>query len=209
MLKQYQRFLQTKSLFLKGVLLAACLWVVLPCALSQVPSFDDDNGTTFRLNASKSKNLPPAMYGTWSIHATVLESNAPYGTYQPSSSELWMLDKEDGVITLRNIITNAVASISVDRVVGNTATFHHVANVPDRGMRIVEMPTLTVSGDHLSGMNEQTVVFYRGGQFAAAYNLKIQIEGTRLAGAKVTFSDTQTQNPVPRFEVAPLQFKDR
>jgi len=206
MLKQHKPSLFRNSLLGKSILLGACLCLFIPSALSQLPSFDDDNGPTFHLNASKDKNLPPAMYGTWSIHATVLESNAPYGSYQPASTELWMLDKEDGVITLRNIVTNAVASINVDRVVGNTATFHHVANVPSRGMRIVEMPTLTVTGDHLSGMNEQTVVFYRGNQFAGAYNLKIQLEGTRLSGAKVTFGDSNQQ---PSFEVAPLQFKDR
>lgn len=191
----------------RKVLTVLLLLVMLPVWSQQNEYATPEDLPTFQLHASQSQYLPPAMYGTWSIHATVLKSNAPPWLHAPAATELWTLAKEGDEITLKNIVTNASASIQVDKVEGDTATFHHVANAPTRRIQVVETPTVTVDGDHLSGINRQSVILFdRKGNISATYDLEIRIEGTRLAGAKVTFGNSE--EPPLEFEVAPIQFQD-
>lgn len=164
--------------------------------------YANDDPPVIKLEVNESKYLPPEMYGTWSIKATIVNSDAPPDMYSPSGTELWTLGEDHGSVFIKNIITNAQASITVDQVQGNTATFHHLAQIPDRQMKIMEIPTVTVEGDKLSGINRQRVVFFRGKKKIADYNLEIKVEGTRLAGGQVTFGAPQT---TPDFEIAPIE----
>jgi hypothetical protein len=197
-------------LFLSGMVVVPSLAAAPP---QEVQLMEDPGAMTFKLNASESKFLPPAMYGTWSIEATVISSTAPNGLYMPRTHEIWALDRDDAVITLKNMSNNASATIEVDQVSGNTATFHHEASgqsgyyMMQQKIKIRETPTLTVDGDRMSGTNNQLVKLYNHrGQLTATYTAVIQVEGTRLAGAKVTFGNVY--EPKPEFEVAPLQFRD-
>lgn len=166
--------------------------------------FAQEEAPVLKARISQSQNLPPAMYGTWSITATVVSTTAPPWLFTPSTSEVWTLVKDHGVVVLKNVSTQASASVHVDQVVGNTATFHHEANIPRRRMKIVETPTVTVSSNSLKGINRQKLIFYRNNQPAETYMLEIAIEGTRLAGAPIVFGEEQNE---PKFIIEPLRFQ--
>jgi len=184
----------TKKLFILGIFATAFLSLSLAHAANDPP--------VIKVEVNESKYLPPEMYGTWSIKATILSTDAPADMYSPEGTELWTLGEDHGVVFIKNIITNAQASITVDQVEGNTATFHHLAQIPSREMKIMEIPTVTVEGDKLSGINQQRVVFFRRGKKIADYSLKIKVEGTRLAGGQVTFGAPQAE---PDIEIAPIE----
>lgn len=166
-----------------------------------------EEGKVLKATISQSQNLPPAMYGTWSIQARVTATTAPPWLFTPSTSEVWTLVKDNGVVVLKNVSTQASASIHVDKVQGNTATFHHEARIPSRRMKIIETPTVTVSSNSLTGVNRQTLLFYRDDKLAETYTLDIQIQGTRLSGAAVQFGDPDDR-PAPKFEIEPLRFQN-
>lgn len=192
-----------KKIFL---ILIVCFFAQLCLQVQAYNNFNEDV-PTFKLNVSQEQFLPPAMYGTWSIVATVLKSDAPPGAYAPYSNELWTLTRENNEIMLKNIVSNAAAKINVDKVEGNTATFHHIANAKHMRMKIIETPTVTVNLDSLKGMSRQEVIFYdKKGKPRFTYHLEMKIEGSRLADSRVTFKNP-FENP-PRFEIAPLQFQD-
>lgn len=194
--------------WITGLLLAWCLTgsgIAMAQDESSLPA--EDNAPTFKLNVIQSHYLPPAMYGTWSITTTVLRSTAPPGSYMPLGSEIWSLGQEQGDVILKNLATHAVTSVHVDQISGNTATFHHTADSPSQNLKILETPTITVTGNTLTGINRQEVTFYRNKKPVATYVLEIQVEGSRLAGAQVLFENPAGEHS-PQFEVAPLHFKD-
>jgi hypothetical protein len=161
---------------------------------------------TFQLNATETRYLPPAMYGTWSITATVLHTTAPRWLYAPASSELWTLGREGGFVTLKNLVTKAIATVQVDHAEGDTAIFHHIAHVPSRKLRVIETPTITVKGDRLTGINRQVVIFERKNKPPVSYIMEISLTGSRLSGAPVTFGNLGM--PPPSFEIEPLRVQD-
>lgn len=186
------------AFLLPGILAAFVLGATARAATPHKPF-------TLQAELNETHYLPPAMYGRWSIVATVLRSNAPVQFYEPKANELWTLSESDGTVTLQNIVTQAAATIQVDNVSGNTATFRHTAEIPSRRWKIIEIPTVTVDGDKLSGINRQQVMIYdHNRHLSATYEVDIRVEGTRLAGARTIFG-----NPAPKdFDVEPLQFKN-
>jgi len=183
------------------------IFAILALFCTQSPVGAQEAGRVLKATISQSQNLPPAMYGTWSIQATVTATTAPPWLFTPSTSEVWTLVKDNGVVVLKNVSTQASASIHVDKVQGNTATFHHEARIPSRRMRIIETPTVTVSSNSLTGVNRQTLFFYRDDKLAETYTLDIQIQGTRLSGAAVQFGDADDR-PAPKFQVEPMRFQN-
>lgn len=188
------------------LLMAGILCSLAPWGFSQEATSDPD-GPTFSLNASETRFLPPAMYGTWNIETKVLKSNAPPWLFTHTGNELWTLSRDSGTVTLTNIVTHAAATITVDEVNGDTATFHHVATDTAQRMKIKETPTITVEGDKIYGINRQELTLLRRGKPHSVFHLEIQLEGRRLAGAQVLFRDPEIYEP--KLEVAPLQFEDR
>ena len=144
--------------------------------------------------------LPPEMYGTWSIRAVVVQSDAPINEFQPVSQEIWTLERSGNDVTIENVVTNAKASVHVDKVQDNIATFHHDSAASDGSMSISETPTVAVRKDSLIGSNDQVYVFYQGGREVRRYHLKVNVTGTRLA------KQTQQIAPEvkPNFEILPL-----
>ncbi len=167
----------------------------------------DDNGTTFKLNVVKDQYLPPEMYGTWNIKATVIKSNAPPGWFLPYTVEMWTLNRENNRVTLQNIVNGASAQVTVDQVQGKTATFHRVARFPHE--RVTETPTITVDGNRISGFNRwEVVVLDRKDKPKSVFNVEIQLEGTRLANAKKTFGNPDPDDKPFEFEIAPFEHEN-
>lgn len=201
-----QAFSPLKYLFI-GLAMTAMLALSVRIK-AQEPVWEEMNTPTFKLNASKIEHLPPAMYGTWGINARLIRTTAPPGMIAPETYEMWTLDKTADAVTLKNIVSNATTSIHIDKVEGNTATFHHTATSASKKFKLVEVPTVTVEGDRLSGVNRQKVFFYDPqGRVKRSYEADIAVEGTRLSGPKFTFRDP-VEHP-PDFEVAPIQFENQ
>lgn len=181
-------------------------------AYSAEPASDPDSdvieftgGNTFKLGVQKIKQLPPAMYGVWSIRITILETDLPPGLFELEGNDIWSLQRSETDVTLKNEVNQVATSINIDSVEGNRATFHHRFRISER-TRVTEAPTIAVDGDKLDGINNQTVEIYRKGKLAEVYHRTIRLEGTRLSGARFSFKDPE--NEPKSFEVAPLQFKN-
>ena len=173
--------------------------------LSVAPSYADDD--TFHLNATKTQFLPDIMYGHWSIKATVIESDTPPGMYQPMSYEVWSLERDSTRVTIANVANAAKTEISVDQVHGQTATFHHESMGNHDRLRVIEVPTITVNGDHLTGVNRQQLVYLDNrGNTEQVFNITLQLEGSRLSQGHGQFSyGTPKTNEQPTFTVEPLK----
>jgi hypothetical protein len=147
------------------------------------------------------KELPPLMYGVWSIQGRIIKTDHP--AFAPISTEIWELARGFNTVTIENVVNQARASITVDAVQGNTASFHRVYKSQDGRFRIIERPTITVEGNFLTGKNLQTYTYYfRDGSVRAEYFVEAQLSGTRLAQESYQFK--ALEGP-PQFEIEPLK----
>lgn len=118
--------------------------------------------------------------------------------------ELWALERVGDKVYLKNMTNSAEAVITVDQVKDKTATFHHQSKQGYNRL-LKEVPTLTVSKNTLSGVNQQTfVVTNRKGAVVQTYKQNLVLEGTRIGGPVLNFGPTEP----PKFEVEPLQHQD-
>lgn len=168
-------------------------------------SGNGDDAPTFQAGVRQDRILPPAFYGRWNIVATTLETTAPEGLFLAKSSEIWELSQSQHVVTVENVINRANASVSIDEVKGSTATFHHTAG--NETTRILEIPTVTVSGDRLFGVNMQTLQYLRNNKVVKEFKFRKQVEGYRLASEGFRFKPAlgSGDGGKPDFEVAPLE----
>ncbi|MBK8190176.1 MAG: hypothetical protein IPK79_06960 [Vampirovibrionales bacterium] len=157
----------------------------------------------FKLEARQSNFLPPAMYGQWSVTATLISADFDAGL-SPVAHDIWLLERDGDSVTLTNPATGATASVSVDLVQGDTATFHHTVALSGGRRYLLERPTVTVSGDRLYGetVHEYTIFQRFGGGAPRMYHARFRIEAERLAPARAQWP----QNPVaPTFEIEDIQ----
>ena len=169
------------------------------------PQNKDDEVT---LKAGIIKTLPEELYGTWNIIATVIRYDGPnYAPIQRVNSELWALGETHSEISIENVVNGAYASISVDEVKGRTATFRHKTGAVENGLVVEEIPTVTVSGNHLSGINRQIRTYYRWGQAIRTIHIDFEITGERLKGTgyQVKAPIRRNSQGKPLFEVQPMQ----
>jgi hypothetical protein len=148
-----------------------------------------------------SQYLPPEMYGQWTLTATLMESNTP-NFFNPVIHEIWMLEQTGETVTISNPSTGASASITVDKVQGNTATFHRAQMSPRRNERVIEIPTVTVEGDHLRGTTINQVEIYKNGKLAQSFYAKYALTAERINNSRVRFG--QTAAP-PVFEIEKIR----
>ena len=149
---------------------------------------------------TESRYLPPAMYGQWSVTATLLETNTP-AYFSPVVHDIWILEETGSQVTITNPSNGASATISVDKVEGNTATFHRTVTA-GKNRRISEQPTVTVEGDRMYGQTIDQVVYLKEGQVQKALIGKYRLEAERISGARARFGqDVGT----PEFEIEEIQ----
>ncbi len=127
------------------------------------------------------KELPEEFYGVWSVTSTLIDTNKP-GLFNVTGSDVWRLEKTNGVITLSNPTTGARASIRVDEVRGQTAKF--TRDSVDGPLREYESPTITVNGDTFVGEDYLVFEVYRANILVQNYYVKYRIEGRRLSKPK-------------------------
>ncbi|MDD3013923.1 MAG: hypothetical protein PHC34_09505 [Candidatus Gastranaerophilales bacterium] len=133
-------------------------------------------------NISKSKELPQELYGTWSVTSVVLETNDP-ATYYGRGSDIWTLQKGRDVITLSNPSTGASASITVDEVIGFSATFTRIENTDKTKEH--EQVSITVDGDNFYGSDSIEIEHYKKGKYLYTSIVKYDVMGKKISGPAI------------------------
>lgn len=198
----------------------ACVWVLPSLSWAQALEIDPTIGNTqqaqpvegqqtaqpvdkrqpIKLSVTESFVLPPDMYGQWSVVATLVKTNLP-GQQKRRVYDIWQLSEAGNQVSLSNPNTGAFATITVDDVEGNTASFHHRVVMKPGRQFLVERPTVTVVGDRMRGTTTHTYVHTsRNGQVERVYHALFKIEAARLAQNRVEFA-----NPNPALD---LQIED-
>lgn len=154
----------------------------------------------FKASAQKSTYLPPEMYGDWSVTATLLDANA-LGMFSPVVHEIWRLEEGSGAVTLSNPNTGASATVSVDKVEGNKASFHRVQYGEDMRQRVAESPTLVVMKNRLDGITVNQMDFLKNGKVVRSYVGRYQIQAERIAMPRVKFGRSNAFTAPPEFEI--------
>jgi hypothetical protein len=140
-------------------------------------------GKPLTVTVSKTLYLPPAMYGQWSVTGIVKETNIT--GLVPVANDLWVLQRQGDEVTITNPVNGASASIQVDAVEGNTATFHRSGQ--SNRINRSETVTLTVNGDTLFGRNMRREEIIRKGQVVKVNYALFELQGTRIGGARTVF----------------------
>ncbi|MFN8615403.1 MAG: hypothetical protein U0003_05810 [Vampirovibrionales bacterium] len=147
----------------------------------------------FQLRVTESYQLPAEMYGQWSVTATLLNTNMP-GQHAQVVNDIWNLVQQGDVVTLSNPNTGATATITVDAVKGNTATFTHKAVIKSGREYLVERPTVTVRGNSMRGTTTHQYISMRQGRVMGVYTAVFAIDAVKLGDES------------PRFGTAPADF---
>lgn len=153
---------------------------------------DDDAGParTIKAGVSKSLYLPEEMYGYWSVTGTLLESNSPT-SFNRIMHNIWVLEQVGDSVVITNPISGASASVNVEKVEGQTATFHHTVMLKS-GRVFFEMPTVTVNGDQMFGVIVNEFRYLKNGKVSQSYYAKYRLEARRIGGEKIRFQQQQT-----------------
>lgn len=125
------------------------------------------------------QDLPEDFYGTWSVISTLIDTNNP-GLFRHRSADIWTFERKGEVITLSNPVSGATASITVNEVEGNTATFTRTKDEPE--LKETETPKITVQGDYFSGTDTIIMKHFWHGQRIKTDIVKYKIEGFKLSG---------------------------
>lgn len=152
---------------------------------------DIPQGTTaaapLSVTITKSLYLPPQMYGHWSVTGTLTETNADW-FFNPVVHDIWILDRENDQVTISNPVTGATASVNVDKVDGNTATFHRMV-VSKTNKVFFEMPTITVDGDRMTGTTINKYQHLNDGRIDKSYYARYRLEAHRISPSRLKFRD--------------------
>ncbi|MBX2861136.1 MAG: hypothetical protein KTR14_07870 [Vampirovibrio sp.] len=147
---------------------------------------EDTEAPAFKLGIATTQYLPQEMYGQWSMTATLEETTAPR-MFSPIIHDIWVLARDGDAVTVTNPKTGASATVHVDEVHNNTATFHR-RFVPPKGRRVFqEQPTVTVDTDHLYGRTLLKFSRIRRNGTKKTYFARYHLEGERIGGERVTF----------------------
>jgi hypothetical protein len=179
-------------------------WVTLAFGLFYMAKSYAAEGKVFQLGVSTTQHLPPPMYGTWQVTATLVQTNNPQ-MFPPQSQDIWTLAQDGQMVTLSNPSTGASATVNVENVTGPTATFRHVVQA-GRHRQFQEMPTITVNGDTLTGVTRnQIVVSNKAPQPPTLYQAQYALSAHRIGGARVEFTPMLERTPPREFVIEPLQ----
>lgn len=186
-------------------------------AQAQVAEVANASGMPTVLSAGVQSTLvlPQGMYGQWQVQATLLEATTTQG-FPSVINDIWVLEKLGATVRLRNPVTRAEATIFVEEVEGNSASFYHISKA--RGIEVKEQPRITLVDDTLLGytvihrklLNRQGGVRQNAG---ARYKLRaerigqppVQVTdaGNKNVGLEQGLTGYETYGP--QIDIAPIQ----
>lgn len=151
-------------------------------------------GKPLTATVSKTLYLPPAMYGEWSVTGTLMETNAQ-DFFSPVVNDIWILDRVDDQVMISNPANGATAAINVDKVDGNSATFHR-AGPAGRNRFFQEIPTIVVNGDTLTGRSVNKLAVVKNGEMTREYYAIYNLQAERIGAARARFKpEAEWQGP--------------
>jgi hypothetical protein len=193
------RLIRLLQVILTLVLLVVTMGYGLPTMTKVAPApLPTQQRKPFVLGISTTQTLPNAMYGQWSMTATLLDASAP-DYFVPLIHDIWHLDQQGQHVVISNPVTGASAAITVDQVEGATASFHHVVSDNPK-QQFSEHPTVKVTANSLSGTTHTQVLWLNKGQVTKRLSATYHLEGQRIGGPSVRFGQERSQES-PLFEI--------
>ncbi len=128
--------------------------------------------------------IPKAFFGSWRVTAKLADTNS-YGTFKPTSTDLWNLSRVGDRITLSNPFSGANAEISVKSVEGNLVVFSKKA--PYDNKMLTDTVTLRLSDNKFSGINNLTLESFSlvDNHLMKTEHAKYMISGEKISGESV------------------------
>jgi len=149
---------------------------------SGLPKIYAKKGGVLKGGVVISKELPKDLYGTWSVFSTVIDSSMP-DIIKRKGNDIWTLAKNNGIVTLSNPVTGATASINVNEVKGNKATF--TREEISKKYKRTETVTLTVDGTNFFGENYLKTDYYSKNKYLYSDFIEYEVKAVKLSGPPI------------------------
>ncbi len=129
-------------------------------------------------------DIPKAFFGSWRINAKLVDTNS-YGTFKPTSIDMWNLSRVGDRIMLSNPFSGANAEISVKAVEGNIIVFSKKA--PYDNKILTDTVTLRLSDNTFSGINDLTLESFSlvDNHLMKTEHAKYKINGEKISGESI------------------------
>ena len=129
-------------------------------------------------------DIPKAFFGSWRINAKLVDTNS-YGTFKPTSVDMWNLSRVGDRIMLSNPFSGANAEISVKAVEGNIVVFSKKA--PYDNKVLTDTVTIRLSDNTFSGINDLTLESFSlvDNHLMKTEHAKYKISGEKISGESI------------------------
>lgn len=149
------------------------------------------------VTVTKTRYLPLAMYGQWSLVGTLISSND--GESPPTTTDIWILDRHGDDVVITNPANGAMAIVNVTDVHDNSATIYRQLSAP-RGFESDETIEMRVNGDLLTGKEVRKIRKIRNGVAVKEYFSLYQFQAQRISGARTIFKPQAMDGPDIKIE---------
>lgn len=124
------------------------------------------------------ENVINEFMGVWEV--TSMQTYSSDEEYKTSINiDFWTLEKNDNTITLKNPLSNAIASITIDEVVDKTLKFKKISN--ENLEKVTEMPTITLNGNTFVGHDTIIIEKYdKDGNVSNKSKVEFKLYGVKI-----------------------------
>mgnify|MGYP007116219856 FL=1 len=124
------------------------------------------------------ENVINEFMGAWEV--TSMQTYTSNEEYKTSINiDYWTLEKNDNNIMLKNPISNAIASITIDEVVDKTLKFKKISN--ENLEKVTEMPTITINGNTFVGQDTILIEKYdKNGNLSDKSRVEFKLYGVKI-----------------------------
>lgn len=124
------------------------------------------------------ENVINEFMGAWEV--TSMQTYSSDEEYKTSINiDFWTLEKNDNTITLKNPLSNAIASITIDEVVDKTLKFKKISN--ENLEKVTEMPTITLNGNTFVGYDTIIIEKYdKDGNLSNKSKVEFKLYGVKI-----------------------------
>ncbi len=124
------------------------------------------------------ENVINEFMGAWEV--TSMQTYSSDEEYKTSINiDFWTLEKNDNTITLKNPLSNAIASITIDEVVDKTLKFKKISN--ENLEKVTEMPTITLNGNTFVGHDTIIIEKYdKDGNVSNKSKVEFKLYGVKI-----------------------------
>ena len=134
-------------------------------------------------NIAMTDKVPSEFFGGWKV-VSVCTKTTNKELFDSKSVDLWILKRQDGIITLMNPLSGARADIAVNDVKGKTVKFEKRSSFPDE--ESLETPILTLQGDNFTGVDKISIKTFKDGKLIKEDYVEYQVKGTKISGASIS-----------------------